>query len=61
MVIFQRQRTKSRTLKDIQEAKLKNSDKSMKKEKKSMKLDPVIIYDAHCLFTINRHLGEHYM
>ena len=59
--IFQRQRTKSRTLKDIHEAKLRNADKSIKREKKSMKLDPVIIYDVHCLFNINRHLGEHYM
>ena len=61
-ILFQqRQRTKSRTLKDLHEAKLKNTDKAMKKEKKHMKLDPVILYDVHCLLNIHRQLAENYL
>ncbi|WAR12457.1 WDR59-like protein [Mya arenaria] len=52
-----RQRTKSRTFKDLQEAK----DKVPKdKKKKSVKLEPVRVYDTLCLLRVNRELGEKY-
>lgn len=35
-------------------------DKTTRREKKSVKVDPVRIYDTHGLLTVNRQLGENY-
>ncbi|XP_053401808.1 GATOR complex protein WDR59-like isoform X3 [Mercenaria mercenaria] len=55
-----RQRTKSRNYSNLQETKWKSLDRATKKEKKSVKLEPVRIYDTHCLLNIHRDLAEKY-
>ncbi|XP_060605078.1 GATOR complex protein WDR59-like isoform X6 [Ruditapes philippinarum] len=55
-----RQRTKSRNYGNLQETKWKSLDKTSKREKKSVKLEPVRIYNTHCLLNIHRELAEKY-
>ncbi|XP_052233615.1 GATOR complex protein WDR59-like isoform X3 [Dreissena polymorpha] len=58
-----RQRTKSRTFKDIPEGKRSIGDKDRvvkDKKRKGMRLEPVLIYDTHYLLNIHRELGEKY-
>lgn len=57
--MMKRTRTRSRNFKDA-EFKLKNTDKMVKKEKKSVKVEPVRVYDTHCLLTVHKELGEKY-
>ncbi|KAL4234056.1 GATOR complex protein wdr59 [Mactra antiquata] len=58
--IYKRPRTKSRTFRDKPEQKWNSFDKAMKKEKKIFKLEPVKIFDIHCLLNVHRELAENY-